>query len=40
MEKARGLDIRSWQLFFTSHFNDDITKYECVLANMALVVST
>jgi hypothetical protein len=34
----QGLGIKSWQLLFPSHLNDDTTKEECVSASMALVV--
>ena len=34
----QGLGIKSWQLFFCSHLNDDTTKYECGPASMTLVV--
>ena len=30
--------IKSWQLSFPSHLNDDTTKQECAPGSMALVV--
>ena len=36
--RIRGLGIKSWQLLFPSHLNDDTTKQEYAPASMALVV--
>ena len=36
--QIRRLGIKSYQLFFPSHLNDDSTKSECAPASMALIV--
>ena len=34
----QGLGVKSWQLFFPSHLNEDTTKKEYVPANIPLLV--